>query len=171
MANLTTITDLIKDVLHRSGENPTDITGKYYNKSVEYINRARLDILKGKTPTDPDKHVNFRFAVSHPPKNLTLLPKITTGTVSVTNNSTTVTFSTAPNQLGADIDADGWYLYIDGEYDVYRIAAHTAAGTNATLDSVFTGTTAGTASYKLVKLEYDIGSSDILRLISPLRIH
>lgn len=171
MANLTTVTDLIQDVLHRSGENPTDISGKYYNKVIQYINRARLDIVKGKSPIQPDKHVNFNFSKCYPPFTFTLQYKYSTGTVSLTNNSATATLSAIPTRYSANLNLLGWYLYVDNEKDTYRVNAHTSGTAALTLDSVFTGTTNTTATYKLVKLEYDIGANDVIRLLSPLRIY
>ena len=83
------------------------------------------------------------------------LADITTGTVSVTKDSTTVTFSSAPA-----VDLDRYVLLIPGDSGdsqaVYRISAHTAASATATLDAAFTGTTNATAGYKLYRDAYSL---------------
>lgn len=152
------------DVLFRGGENPTNTGGAYYSKAMEYINRAYVDLCRGNGPLMPTSNVVFKWALKYPSQTLTLEPKYDTGTVSVTLNSANVTFS--------DVIANSkatWYLIVDGDPTVYRVSTHTAGTATATLDSVFTGETDSDATYKLVKLEYTLGSNDILRLISPLR--
>jgi len=69
---------------------------------------------------------------------------LSTGTVSVTNGSTTATLSAAPATSKAT------YLFsVDGSDEIYTISAHTAATTTLTLDAAFTGTTNATANYKI----------------------
>jgi hypothetical protein len=77
----------------------------------------------------------------------TQLPaKITTGTVSATNNSTSITFSSAPAASVAN-----YRIKLSGSPEVYTIASHTAASTSATLSAAFVGTTVGGSSYKVWK--------------------
>lgn len=69
---------------------------------------------------------------------------LSTGTASVTQDSATVTLSSAPSTSKAN------YLFsIDGSNEVYKISAHTAATTTVTLNVAFTGDTNATASYKI----------------------
>ena len=56
--------------------------------------------------------------------------KITTGTISCTDDSTTVTFSSAPASSVA-----GYFLKVSGFEEVIEISAHTAASSTATLRS------------------------------------
>lgn len=165
MANLTTAQDIIEYILYRGGQN-TGSADPYYTTAVEHANSARMNLVKGINPMNPKTRINFKWATRYPYDNFIIQPRETTASaVAVTNNSASVTF-------GASITADmvGWHLMIDDEKDVYRIKTHGGSTDAATLDSVYTGTTDAAASFKLVKLEYDLGSNDIIRIISPFTI-
>jgi hypothetical protein len=99
-----------------------------------------------------------------PPGVLTLVAQTTTGTVNVANNSTSLTFSSAPAASVA-----GYFFRVTGDADVFRVSAHTGGQTGATLDSVYTGTTNTAATYTLMKLEYEL-ASDLIRVVAPMRI-
>lgn len=58
--------------------------------------------------------------------------KITTGTITIVDGSTTVTFSSAPS-----VDCDNYKLKVTGFEEVIEISAHTAASTTATLRSAW----------------------------------
>jgi len=62
--------------------------------------------------------------------------KITTGTVTTTVSSTTITFSSAPAASVA-----GYYFKTTGDPTIYKISAHTAASTTATLDTAWQDST------------------------------
>ncbi len=87
-------------------------------------------------------------------------PQIDTGTVALTENSTTITFSTAPQQFSANVSVAGYLLTIPGNTPdslaAYRIAAHTSGTTTATLDAGYTGSTATAASFTLYQVSYDL---------------
>jgi len=87
-------------------------------------------------------------------------PKIDTGTVNVTENSTGVTFSTAPQQFSANVSVAGYVLIIQGNATdsnaVYRITSHTSGATAATLDAAYTGTTDTAATFKMYQVSYDL---------------
>ena len=78
------------------------------------------------------------------------VPDITTGTVTISTNSTALTFSSAPSVSVTDYfiqfaDTDNWY----------RISSHTASSTSATLSNAFGGSSNITAgAYTLRKLWY-----------------
>ncbi|HHT9137735.1 MAG TPA: hypothetical protein ACFYEK_10910 [Candidatus Wunengus sp. YC60] len=165
MANLSTVADMIEYVLYTSGQT-TSSSDSFYNRAIEHINRARLELIKGVSPLDPTKRTTFKWAIKYPPYTLVLQPKITTTSVSVTNNNSTVTFSAIIVTSMA-----GYHFIVDDEYDVYRISSHTAGTDTATLDSVYTGDTNSSATFKLVKVEYELGSNDIIRLISPINAY
>jgi hypothetical protein len=69
---------------------------------------------------------------------------IADGTVSVTPNSTTITFSTAPVN-----SVKNYWFATDTYNEIYRISAHTAGATTATLESAFTGDLDAEAAYKV----------------------
>lgn len=76
--------------------------------------------------------------------------KINTGTVSVTDSSTAITFSSAPT-----IDVTGYTILIPSGSDdfnaVYRIGSHVAGLATATLDAAYTNPTNATAAYNLYR--------------------
>ena len=79
---------------------------------------------------------------------------ISTGTISVTNASTSATFSSAPTPSVA-----GRVLIVTGNADsnaVYRISTHTAGATAAVLDAVYTGANNTTASYRVYQDTYSL---------------
>lgn len=162
MANYTYVSDLLDDILFRAGE-PTDSTSDFYAAALRYLNRAYQSIWMGGGELVPEMDEHWWWLRKTTPGVLTLQPAIATGTVSVTNNSTSITFSSAPA-----VDLDNWFFQVDGHDDVFRISAHTAAAAAATLDGVYTGTDAATASYKVFKLEYSL-ASDVLKVIAPMR--
>lgn len=77
---------------------------------------------------------------------LQLPAKITTGTVSATSGSTSITFSSAPAASVAN-----YKIIFSGHAEVYTISAHTAAATAATLNIAFIGDTDSALTYKLWK--------------------
>ena len=71
-------------------------------------------------------------------------PKITLGTISVTQDSTSITFSDAPVASVA-----GEFFTTSSNEEIYRISTHTAGATAAVLDSDYIGDTAATANYQV----------------------
>jgi hypothetical protein len=67
-----------------------------------------------------------------------------TGTLSATQNSTTITFSIAP--AGS---REGSLISISGETEVYRIGSHAANATSAELQTPYVGTTDTAKTFKL----------------------
>ncbi len=94
-------------------------------------------------------------------------PKITDGTVAVTENSTTLTFSTAPQNFSANVDVTNCVITIPGNavdsLAVYRIISHTAGAVVATLDAAYTGTTGTAEAYRLYRVAYNL-PDDVAKL-------
>ncbi len=164
MSNYTTSADLIDAILDDAGEL-TDGTSDFNSMALRQLNRAYQAICMGGSEIDPQINEDWLWLRKDPPGVLTLKPVIETGTVSVTNNNTAVTFSSAPTDSVA-----GYFLQTDGGGDIFRISAHTASSTSATLDAVYTQITDASAAYTLFKLEYDL-ATDVLRLLSPMRVY
>lgn len=82
---------------------------------------------------------------------------ISAGTVSVTNGSTSFTYSSAPS-----VSTAGRVLLVTGETTdsgvVMRISAHTASSTSGTFDAAYSGTTNATASYRVYHDTYDMAT-------------
>lgn len=79
-------------------------------------------------------------------KFITLTHKetIDAGTASVTEDSRSVTLSSAPS-----ISVQGYWIKFDGNDEIYRVAQHTAGATAVTLESSYTQATNASLSYKL----------------------
>ena len=161
MANLTTSADIINDALFRASEL-TDGTSDLDSQALVYLNRAYRELYMGGQSFAPG--INETWWWMKAEANLILDGNITSGTVSVTNNSTTATFSATPSPTVAS-DVTGWFLKIDGKPDIYKISSIATA--TATLDSVYTDDTDATASYTLFQLEHDLASAAI-KIIGPM---
>lgn len=161
MANYTTSQDLVNDILVR-GHELADGTSDFDSDVVTYLNRAYLGMIRGGSELDPDIDEAWWWLRADDQGVLTLNPVIDTGTVSVTNNSATITFSSAPTPSVA-----GRHFKVDDHADVFIISAHTATETGATLESVYTGATDTAASFKVFQLDYTL-ASDVLHLSQPM---
>ena len=69
----------------------------------------------------------------------------------------------------AGVDLTDWYCRFGSDSEVYRVTSRTT--TAFTLDAVYVNDTATAATVKLFKLRYDVGSSDILKYLGPIRIY
>lgn len=101
-----------------------DINAAYLNEVVPYANWEWMELRK--------ELVHNAYT--------------STGTVAVTQDSKTITFSSAPAET-----VKGYLFSVDGGNDVYEIDSHTAASTTATLKTAFIEDTNASANYKLVK--------------------
>lgn len=79
-------------------------------------------------------------------ENIQTIDKITTGTVDITDDSTTVTFSSAPSSSVA-----GYYLKVSGFVETIKISSHTGGNTTATLESAWRRGNVSGNSFKLWK--------------------
>ncbi len=86
--------------------------------------------------------------------------EITTGTVTATLASTSITFSNAPTPSVA-----AWFIQFSDSEDWYQIATHTAATTSAVLSNAYLGTTSSTLTYKLRKVYYAL-PSDLSKILN-----
>jgi hypothetical protein len=170
--NLQFTSDLISDVLFRSGE-PTDGSSQYQTTVLSYLNRAYMGVCSGGSELMPEVRENWWWLRKYPPGLLFLIPPIASGgssvlfgvfpaTVTATINSTTLTFS---SNVGTSLT--GWHIRIGASSDLYRIAAHTSGTNTATLDTTWNNVTT-TTSYLVGKLEYAL-AADVMRILSPMR--
>lgn len=110
--------------------------------------------------------VVFKFARSLVPKSIILRPSITTANVTATRSSSAITFDAPPDSTNS---ISGFFIRIQNEPELYYITAHTANATSATIGGGYVGAanvTSGTC--EIIPLQYNIGSSDVLRLVSPI---
>ena len=153
----TSAQDLKEDVLFRAGEqNDTD----WGSQTIDYLNRVYQKLAAGASEFLPEYVEDWWWIRD---KNvLTLEPSVTTGTVDVTQDSASITFSSAPASSIA-----GYRFKVDGEHELYLISSHTGGNASATLDSAYNGDTDATATYRIMKVEYALDSA-VEALIGPM---
>lgn len=164
MANYTYSSEILDAALYSANE-PTDGTSDYETKALEELNRVYQATWNGGAELNPDIDESWWWLRSSSPGTIILNPLINTGSVSVANNSASITFSSGPTPSVA-----GRHFKVEGHADVFRISAHTAGETSATLDSVYTGETDTAASFKVMQFEYDL-ASDAMNIIGPMRAY
>lgn len=160
MPNYQYSSDLVDDILFRAGEL-TDGTSDFEAIALQYLNRAYRTICAGGGEFAPSVNENWWWLMKYPPQVLTLQPLIE-GTVTVTKNSTAITFASSP--LLSTVA--NYHIKIGTHPDIFRISTHTGGQTSAVLDSVFTSDS-GSYSYKLFLIEYDL-ASDVVEVISEM---
>lgn len=159
MANLKFSSDIIEYVLFEAGEK-TDGTSDFDAQVLIWLNTNYKKIWQGGSEFDPD--INEDWVWLRKSGNLILQAKITTGTVSVSNNSATATLSASQST-----DVVNWFFKVDNHEGIFQISTHGGSSATLTLDSVYTGDDNTTASYKLVKLDYPL-ASDAIEVLSPM---
>lgn len=164
MANFLYSSDIIAAGLFAAGE-ATDGTSDYAEQAIIYLNRGYQAIWMGGAELDPMIKEEWHWLRSTTPGVITINPVISAGTVTVANNSASITFSSAPS-----VSVQGRFFKTNTNTDVFRISSHTASSTSATLDSVYTGSNSSTEGYKIMQLEYDM-PSNVLRILDPIRVY
>lgn len=118
--------------------------------------KAELKIQDGDTTSDDriERDINMIYVNEVAPfknwkwlrKNVRLehKPYFSTGTATVTPDSTTVTLTNAPTT-----SKTGYFFATDSFDEVYYISSHTASSTTVTLSSPFTGVYSTTATFKI----------------------
>lgn len=159
MANLKYSSDIIENVLFEAGEK-IDGTSDFDTQVLIWLNSNYRKIWQGGGEFDPS--INEDWTWLRKSGNIILQAKITTGTISVTNNSASATLSASQST-----DVVNWFFKVDTHEAVFQISTHGGGNDALTLDSVYTGDTNTTASYKLVKLEYSL-ASDVIEILSPM---
>lgn len=161
MANFRTSEDCFNYIYNQVGD--TAGTTRFADQAAVYLNMAHRELVSGVSRLMPEFVATFPWAKAINPKNIILKPAVT-GTADLTNDSTSITFTSAPSDSLAD-----YHIVFTGDNVTYKISSHTASSTSATLDSVCLSTTASAVAYTAYKLEYSVGSSDILRVIDAFQ--
>lgn len=169
MANYTLNSDLVDDVLFRCGE-ATDGTSDFQDAAVRYLNRCYHGIWRGGGALVPGMHIDWWWLRKFGSGQLTLLPVFDDGTVQVTNGSTTITFSSAPQRDAVNISVQGAFFKTTAHADVFRITSHTSGMTTAMIDSMYTGDDDTAATFRAMFLDYAV-ASDVMSLVSPMRVY
>ena len=158
--NFMYATDIISYALSQNNE-PTDGTGDYAATSWIYLNRSLRSLAMGGGEFNPATNEAWWWLKSE--GSLILNAQADSGTVNVTNNSNSITFSTTPSGSLA-----GYFFKVEGHNDVFRITAHTTGTVSATLDTVYTGSTASESEYVAFDTEYTL-ATDCIKLIGPMQ--
>ncbi len=143
-----TTEDLIEEILQISGEM-TDGTSPFDSIALNRLNSVYKSLLSGGSEFDVEMGEPFHWAQAKKPIVLELSPLVE-GTVTATNGSRAITFSSGPAS-----SLTGRFIKFSSRDDIYRIAEHTAASTSATLDQTYLDDS-DTLSYKAYKLDYDL---------------
>ena len=160
MANYDTSADLLDDILDRAGE-PTDGTSDFNTAAIRYLNRAYQGIWKGGSELDSSVNEVWWWLRKDDQGTIILDPLYNTGSISVTNNSASITFSSAPT-----FSLAGRHVKVNDHADVFVLTAHTASQVAGTLESVYTGTTFATAAFRAMRFDYDL-ATDVIHISSP----
>jgi hypothetical protein len=197
MANLITTDDLVGYALWLSGE-PTDGTSDYNERVLQHMQAAYNTFVNGGTLGTRDvasaaglyEHLvdipttDWLWLRKFPPFAFNTVPAIVgstafiaiigpppevIGTVTVTNGSATITFTTAPSK-----DVTGWRLKLQVQgagvntpsFTVPRIVS--GAGTTWQLDTPWPQDTQSTASFVIFQAEYKMPADFVRFVESPM---
>lgn len=161
MANLKFSSEIVDDVLFRAYEL-TDGTSDFEDQALVYLNRAYRSIYMGGTEFDIEFNEDWLWLKQQ--ASIIMQPTVKSGTISVTKNSASATFSAA-----IATDLVGYYFKVDDHADVFNISVHGGATDAVTLDTVYTGDTDATATYRAFKIDYDISSA--IKIVAQMRAY
>ena len=168
MANFTTTDDLRILALQNAGEC-TDGTSDFDTFAVENLDYMHKVIVAGGNEFDIELGEPWIWARKSTPDIVNLVPAYEDGDVALTKGSTAGTFSVAP-AVGLGSFA-GRFLKVESRPEIFRIASHTAGDTSITLDAEYTDDTTTGSNFQAMELDYDLPSSNLVRLIEPARMY
>lgn len=146
-----TFLELRQRIAEELGLSSADITpdanATLEDKFKAWVN-ARYKVIAGK------RQWNWRIKDTI----LQTYADITTGTITANQDSTTITFSSAPS-----ISVSGWFIQFSDTNDWYEISSHTAGNTSAILTHAYLGSNSSTLTYTLRKNYYSL-PSDLAQL-------
>lgn len=151
-----TTADLVSSVLRRCGEN-SDSSSPYYQQAIDYLDQIHNTVITGGSEFNLDVDEPWVWAKARRPLVLEIQPYYSTGSVSLTQGSSSGTFSAAPT-----ISLEKYFLKLDSGPEVYRIASHAANSTGFSLDAAFPQTSATGATFKAFLLDYDLVNNYIV---------
>lgn len=177
MGNYETVDDIRTDALRRAGE-PQSSTSDFWTDSLTYINKVQqILILGGGVAVGRDLATSagiYSQLVSQPLTDwwwarkfgaFTMTTGITTGTVSLTQGSTAVTFSSAPSS-----SVKGWRIEVNKLRTVPRFASHAPGSTSAVLDAEWPEDDVTGGTYRCWQEEYDL-ADDFVRFAGAPVLH
>lgn len=168
--------DIKLGVLKKCGEM-IDGSSQYERNGtiLDYIQKANLRVLAGGNEFVRELSKPWPWALEPNPVVITLLPAITNVAATVTAQGTAVTLSVAPKDWNSqNVSVAGWWIQLNGYPEWFKISAHIAGQTTATLDSAWSDASAGPVSATIVKLEYDLqdpAGNGIMRLAQQMKVY
>ena len=163
MANLLTSRDCVDYMLKRASEKDIDQGSFFQENALLHLNISQMELSSGTSRLVPQVAAVFPWARASQDKSVTLLPKVSFAGSSRTQGSITIGLGTAYAS-----SLTGYEFKFDDSSSVYRIVNHTAGNSIATVDSGVAEAT-GAQSGLAFKVDYTIGSSDILRPVGIFR--
>lgn len=134
--------DMYTELSDRTGAYDSAVSSDL-TKLKRWINMAQQDVCSFQ---------NWPFMLYH--EIIQTVPDITTGTISINSSSSALTFSSAPAASVAN-----YFIKFGSESNWYKITAHTAASTSATITPAYGGSSNLSGStYTLRKLWYSTSS-------------
>ncbi len=157
MAQFRTTADIIDAALRNAGEVTNGNSG-YEAHALTFVNRVHFSLIAGGTiPLGKDVSVTidetWPWAKSERPLVLELQPKFDSGSLTLTLGSEAGTLSAPPAYSLA-----GWFVRLEGQDGLYRIATHTASGAGVELDGAFP-LASGSYTFTAMKLDYELTPS------------
>lgn len=167
----------------------TDAPATFSELYIDLQNRSRVDTAITATETQAKRYINvalqdmhlgtdYRFPWAERNAILVTKPEYTTGTITATQGSTTITGSgtlwNTAGTFGTNNMVVGGKITIGGGFEVYEISA-IASDISATLTSRFTQSTVTAGAYLSFEDEYELIADflrpvDIIQFSSPLSI-
>ena len=173
MANYQYTSDILDDVLFRSGER-TDGASDFEAAALRYINRAYQAVWMGGTEFDPT--INDIWWWLKREGVIRFYGAETLGTATCTRDGTVLTTSVAPDLLDIDISTStniGWYIRLNNENTTYKISSYDPSGAPTTINIVGTTGDDGfkntytSVDYQLLRIDYPLESAAI-KIIDPM---
>lgn len=155
MAQFRTTADILDLALQNAGE-VTNGNSPYETQALNYLNRVHMAIVCGGTiPIGKDSTVEidetWPWALAKKPMILELQPSYETGTIGVTQGSTTAPMSDPPAYSLA-----GYHIQFDGKSEWYKVAGHTASEVTLSLDGAYADESVDYATFRAIKIDYDL---------------
>jgi len=179
MSVLRTVADLRQDTLFRSGEPPTDVTGSFWTKSLEYLNRVQQQLMLGGTVAVGRDLATSAGIYAHLVdlpctdwwwarrrgvfNTLARTQRTGSGTLSPGASSVTVTSAITT-------DVTGHYVVVQQRPTVLRVQSLASAGTVINFDAPYPDDAIDAPTLDIVQLEYDL-AFDFLRFATPPYTH
>ena len=183
MANGETAGDLHKEILRRCGEKD-DGTSDFHAVALTYLNKAYQKVIAGSDEFNLDIGEPWPWAKSTSKITLTIPSYVGTNatnslTATLTYNSTSGTFSQAPQVNSSNISLAGWWFQTTAASEWYLIATHVSGSTAFTLDTTFNDSSVVAGSFLAILLDFTLtavnlnGSEPggIQRLAAPMEVY